>query len=470
MATSQASIAARLDRLPVSPFHYRLLTINGFAWAFDAFDVGLVTFVVAALNRAWGLSAAQTGIVLSSGMFGMLIGAFLSGPLADRFGRKAIFQWTMLTFSISSLLCAGAWSFTSLIVFRFLTGLGLGGETPVVTSLLGEFVPSSGRGKVQGLLNSFWAIGWLGAAAISYYVIPWLGWRWAFVAGAIPAFYIWIVRRSMPESPRWLALNGRVKEAEGIVDYIEQQVSKTRPVQKLKNEVISGYEEKKVSTAALFSRQYLSRTIMLWMLWFLAMFGYYGLFAWLPSLLVKSGHTMVQSFLYVLIMQLAYVPNQVLCAFLMDRYGRKKLLVFNLFIAVLATLAFGYALGHTLTIGYVIVLGVIVSFFVSGVWGITYMYTPELYPTGIRVTGTSWAATLSRVGSMLAPLIVGFSLSSLGVGGVFTVVAGAFAVAGVVVAFLGIETKGLALETISMKFHSSGAKPQGFGAEKPIQP
>jgi putative MFS transporter len=450
MATGQASIAARLDRLPVSPFHYRLLVINGFAWAFDAFDVGLITFVVAALNKAWNLTAAQTGIVLSSGMFGMLIGAFLSGPLADRFGRKAIFQWTMLIFSISSLLCATAWNFNSLIVFRFFTGLGLGGETPVVTSLLGEFVPSSGRGRIQGLLNSFWAIGWLAAAAISYYIIPWLGWQWAFVAGALPAFYIWIVRRSMPESPRWLALKGRVEEADKVVRFIEEQVSKTHSLPALKDEVISTYEEKKVSTAALFSKQYLSRTAMLWSLWFLAMFGYYGLFAWLPSLLVKGGHTMVRSFMYVFIMQLAYVPNQILSAYLMDRYGRKKLLVFNLFMATLATLAFGYALGHELTIIHVVILGIIVSFFVSGVWGITYMYTPELYPTGIRVTGTSWAATLSRVGSMLAPLIVGFCLSSIGIGGVFAVVAGAFALAGVIVAILGIETKGLALERISI--------------------
>jgi MFS transporter, putative metabolite:H+ symporter len=141
------------------------------------------------------------------------------------------------------------------------------------------------------------------------------------------------------------------------------------------------------------------------------MFGYYGLFAWLPSLLIRSGHTMIQSFLYVLIMQLAYVPNQVISAYLMDRYGRKSLLVLNLFFAVIATLSFGYALAHQLTTVHIIILGIIVSFFVSGVWGITYMYTPELYPTGIRVTGTSWAATWSRFGSMLALLIVGFSLA-----------------------------------------------------------
>jgi len=456
MVISQAHIAARLDRLPVSPYHYKLLVINGFAWAFDAFDVGLITFVVAALNKAWSLTPAQTGIVLSSGMAGMLVGAFLSGPLADRFGRKAIFQWTMLIFSVFSLLCAFSWNFYSLVFFRFCVGLGLGGETPVVTSLMGEFVPSSGRGRIQGLLNSFWAIGWLGAAAISYYIIPWLGWQWAFVAGALPAFYIWVVRRSMPESPRWLAVNGRMEEAEAIVSEIERQVGRTHSVPDLKEEIVAAYEERKVTTSALFSKQYLSRTIMLWTLWFLAMFGYYGMFAWLPSLLVRSGHTMVQSFLYVLIMQVAYVPNQILSAYLMDRYGRKNLLVLNLFLAGAATLAFGYALAHELTTIQVVFLGIVTAFFVSGVWGITYMYTPELYPTGIRVTGTSWAATSSRVGSMLAPLIVGYSLSSLGITGVFAVAAAAFCLAGVVVLTLGVETKGQALERIS----ATGVLPQ----------
>ena len=269
MATSQANIIARLDRLPISPYHYKLLVINGFAWAFDAFDVGLITFVVAALNKAWNLTPAQTGIVLSSGMFGMLLGAFLSGPLADRWGRKAVFQWTMLIFSVFSLLCAFSWDFYSLIIFRFFVGLGLGGETPVVTSLLGEFMPASGRGKIQGLLNTFWAVGWLSAAAISYFIIPWLGWQWAFVAGALPAFYIWVVRRSLPESPRWLAINGRTDEADAIVRDIEGKVLPSWAVQEIDETVIACYEEKKVYTAALFSKQYLSRTIMLWVLWFL---------------------------------------------------------------------------------------------------------------------------------------------------------------------------------------------------------
>lgn len=442
-----ARITARLDRLPLAPFHYRMLTINGFAWSFDAFDVGLVTFVVAALTKGWNLSPAQVGIILSIGLAGMLVGAFLSGPIADRVGRKAVFQWTMLIFSICSLLCALSWDFYSLVVFRFLVGIGLGGETPVVTSLLGEFVPARDRGKVQGLINSFWAIGWLAAAAISYFIIPTAGWRWAFVAGALPAFYIWVVRRHLPESPRWLVLQGRTKEAEQILDGIENEVSLTRTIPPLTEEDVSSvYVGPKASIGVLFSSQYLRRTIMLWFLWGLAMFGYYGLFSWMPSLLMKAGHTMVKSFLYVLIMQIAYVPNQVFCAYLMDKYGRKWLLTINLFLAGVATVIFGWALGQGLQTSQVILWGIITSIFVSGVWGITYTYTPELYPTSVRVTGTSWASTCSRVGSMFAPLVIGYTLAAIGVSGVYAIVAGAFVIAGLFVMILGAETRGRILE------------------------
>jgi len=443
-------VAAKLDRLPLSRFHYKLLTINGCAWAFDAFDVGLVTFIATALIQAWHLSSAQVGILLSSGLFGMMAGAFLSGPAADRFGRKAVFQWTMLLFSVASLACALAWDFTSLICFRFLVGVGLGGETPVVTALMGEFIPAGDRGKVQGLINTFWAFGWLAAAALSYFIIPGIqdGWRWAFVAGALPALYIWVVRRKLPESPRWLALQGRDKEALEIIEQIETEVAKTStipPVTEANMAAVSVAGKGSIGT--LFSPTYCRTTVMLWILWFLGMFGYYGLFAWLPSLLVKAGHSMVKSFLYVVIMQFAYIPNQILCAYAMDKYGRRRLLTANLLFAGIATVLFGWALGYgALEISQVVFLGVLTSFFVSGVWGITYTYTPELYPTGIRVTGTSMAATCSRLGSMLAPLVIGYALNFVGVTGAIAIVAGAFILAGIVVAILGKETRGRSLQ------------------------
>ncbi|MBP2650890.1 MAG: naiP1 [Firmicutes bacterium] len=436
-------IIARLDNLPLSRFHYKMLVVNGFAWAFDAFDVGLVTFVVTALTQAWSLNTAEIGILLSSGMAGMILGAFLSGPLADRFGRKAVFKWTMLIFSIFSLLCAVAWNFWSLVIFRFFVGLGLGGETPVVTSLLGEFVPAKDRGKVQGLLNCFWAIGWLGAALISFYLIPTIGWRWAFVSGALPAFYLWIVRLHIPESPRWLALKGRVQEAKEIMEQIEAVVARTHKIEPVTEASVSSVPDvEKSSIKDLFRGRYLQRTAMLWILWFFGMFAYYGLFSWMPTLLVKAGHSMVKSFEYVLFLQIAYLPNQILSAYLMDKFGRKWPLIINLILSGIMTVIFGWALGSNLNTMEVLFFGLLTSFCVSGVWAITYTYTPELYPTGIRVTGTSWAATCSRFGSMLAPLIIGYSLNSLGISGVYGVIAFAFVVAGLAVIFWGKETRG----------------------------
>ena len=443
-------IAARLDRLPLARVHYKLLFIHGCAWAFDAFDVGLVTFIATALIQDWHLNPAQVGILLSSGLVGMMVGAFLSGPIADRFGRKTVFQSTMLIFSLASLACAAAWDFNSLIFFRFLVGVGLGGETPAVTALMGEFIPAKDRGKVQGLLNTFWAVGWLAAAGLSYFVIPGLenGWRWAFVGGAVPALYVWVVRRHLPESPRWLAVHGKSEKALAIVDQIESEVAQTKTIPPLTEENLKAVlVEGKTSVSKLFSPEYLRTTLMLWALWFLGMFGYYGLFAWMPSLLVKAGHSMVKSFMYVVIMQAAYIPNQILCAYGMDKFGRKKLLTMNLLLAALSALVFGWALGiGGLAIAQVVALGVLTSFFVSGIWGITYTYTPELYPTSIRVTGTSLAATWSRVGSMLAPLVIGFALNSVGVSGAIAIVAAAFALGGVIVAIWGIETKGRTLK------------------------
>ena len=316
MAYESKEIIARLDKLPLSHFHYKMLCVNGLAWGFDAFDVGIITFVVTALSKDWGLVAAQIGILLSSGMVGMIFGAFLSGPLADKYGRKAVFKWTLLIFSAFSLLCAVAQNLEMLVAFRFLVGVGLGGETPVVTSLLGEFIPARNRGKVQGLLNCFWAIGWIAATAISYYIIPTVGWRWAFVAGALPALYIWVIRLHLPESPRWLVSQGRYQEAAKIVGNIETSVNKTHKLTPpTEEDVHKVLDIKPRSVRSLFGEKYLKTTIMLWILWFMGMFGYYGLFSWMPTLLVKAGHSMIKSFQYVLFLQLAYIPNQIISAY-----------------------------------------------------------------------------------------------------------------------------------------------------------
>lgn len=448
-AKKVVEISARVERLPLCWFHYKMLIIHGFGWAFDAFDVGIVTFIVTALAKDWNLTSGQIGVILSAGLAGMLVGAIISGYVADIFGRKKIFQSTLLIFCVFSLLCAFAQNYTTMVIFRFFVGIGLGGETPVVSSLFGEFIPAKHRGKIQGQLNTFWAIGWLGAAVISYFVIPSYGWRWAFIAGAMPALFIWIIRIWLPESPRWAANRGLLDEAEKLTLQIEEEVrsiirQELPPVGKIDR--LPNAE--KISVGILFSPKYIKRTIMLWVLWFFGMFGYYGLFSWLPTLLVKSGYSMVKSFSYLVFMQIAYVPNQVLSAFLMDKVGRKWLLVTNLILSACSAIAYGMVLSSKPGPGVIILVGIITSWFVSGVWGITYTYTPELFPTRIRATGTGSASACSRVGSMLAPIVVGYSLAAVGVQGVFTIVGAAFALAALFVAIMGVETRQKVLDEV----------------------
>ncbi|MGI6677965.1 MAG: MFS transporter [Dehalobacterium sp.] len=445
-------IIARMERLPVARFHKKMLAINGVAWAFDSFDIALVTFVVTALKDAWQLSPAQMGSLLSVGLFGMFFGNLIAGYAADKFGRKVVFQWTMLIFSLSSLACALAPSFGILIFFRFLVGLGLGGESPVVPALLGEFSPSEHRGKIQGLVNVFWGAGWATAAALSFFIIPSLGWRWAFVAGALPAFFIFIIRRHLPESPRWLITKGREAEANEIVSKLEQEIiketGKELPSVDMAEveKVVVKAATKKVKVSTLFSGKYRKRTLMIWSCWFLVMLAYYGLFSWLPTLFVEAGHTMVRSFLYVLIMQIAYMPNEVVASFMMDKLGRKKTMVPNLIVACLCAIAYGWALTNEATMTTILIIGIVTSLAVSATICVLYTYTPELYPTDVRITAAGFATAVSRIGSMIGPMVIAFGLAQFGFSGVFGFLAACFLAAAVIFGVFGMETKGQVLE------------------------
>ncbi|HBS58894.1 MAG TPA: MFS transporter, partial [Firmicutes bacterium] len=216
-------ISARLERLPVSAFHYRLLVITGLGWAFDAMDTGIISFVLPKLKAEWLLSNDQGALIVSIGLVGMAIGAVLSGTLADAFGRKKVFAATLVLYSIATGLCGVAWSYNALLAFRFLVGFGLGGQLPVAVTLVGEFSPAGQRGRFLVLLESFWAAGWLLAALISYLIIPHFGWKIAFFIGAIPALYVFYMWRNVPESVRFLAQKDRLPEAHALLQSLEKR-------------------------------------------------------------------------------------------------------------------------------------------------------------------------------------------------------------------------------------------------------
>lgn len=433
------TLTERLETLPVSRFHYLLLMTAGLGWMFDSMDTGIISFVLPVLMKAWNLSPEQVGTIGSIGLVGMAIGAILSGTIADLLGRKRVFALTLVTYSLATGLCGLSWNYESLLVFRFLVGFGLGGQLPVAVTLVSEFSPIKHRGKFLVLLESFWALGWLLAAIISYLIIPRFGWPIAFFIGAIPALYIFYLWRAIPESPRYLMLKGKSAQAEAIVKNIEEKSG----IKRVSTEVTSSHltqSTPKMAVKELFSRRLIRRTIFLWILWFGVVYAYYGIFTWLPSLLALKGFSLTKSFEYVLTMTLAQIPGYFSAAYFVDKIGRKPTLAAYL----IGTAISAYLFGQASDAQTILIMGSLMSFFNLGAWGIIYTYTPELYPTQARASGAGWAAGFGRIGGILAPAIVGAMLgaSPSSSQSVFLMFTGVLILVALNVLILGEETKG----------------------------
>ncbi len=337
----------------VSKEFKRLMGVAGFGWAFDAMDVGLLSFIMVALAKEWGLTSYQMGWLGSINLVGMALGATIGGILADRVGRKPIFLYTLLLFGIATAGSALASSFVVMFIFRFLIGLGIGAELPVASTLVNEHAPKHMRGRAVVILESFWAVGWLLAALLAYFVIPnfTYGWRLALIIGGVPAIYAALVRKGVTESPVYLEIQKRKGQKEQ---------SKTR-----KTNLFTHYKKE---------------TITLWTVWFVVAFSYYGMFLWLPSVLVGKGFTMIKSFEYVFIMTVAQLPGYFLSAYLVEKWGRKPVLITFLLGTALSAWLFGASDQQT----QLLLWGSFLSFFNLGAWG-HYM------PTRLRTTQQKFA-------------------------------------------------------------------------------
>ena len=396
----------------------KLLGVAGVGWMFDAMDVGILSFVIAALSVDWGLDSTEMGWIGSVNSIGMAVGALLFGILADKVGRKRIFMWTLVLFSIASGLSAFATTLGVFLILRFLIGMGLGGELPVASTLVSESVKAEERGRIVVLLESFWAGGWLIAAVISYFVIPadfWPieGWRIALLLTALPAFYAVYIRLKLPDSPQFAV----------------KVESKRRSVFQ--------------NMATVWSKEYAKSTLMLWILWFAVVFSYYGMFLWLPSVMVGKGFDLISSFKYVLIMTLAQLPGYFTAAWFIEKFGRKFVLVTYL----IGTAASAVVFGNAETISVLLVSGMLLSFFNLGAWGALYAYTPEQYPAIVRGTGSGMAAAAGRVGGIFGPLLVGSMLGrGYEYGPIFIIFCIAILIGVTAVIFLGKETKQTVLD------------------------
>ncbi len=465
--SSRAHAAARLERLPFSSYHRLIFFVIALAFFFDSVDLGTMTFVLGSIKTEFGLTTAMAGLVASASFFGMVAGAAAAGLLADRFGRRPVFQWSMVLWGVASYLCSTAQSVDALIAYRIVLGIGMGMEFPVAQALLSEFVPTSSRGRLIALMDGFWPLGFITAGIVSYFVLPAFGWRSVFALLAIPAAFVLIVRRIVPESPRWLEHRGRLSEADSVLSLIEAKVMRARGLSTLPAPAIVGDAPPALRSRGAFreiwSGVYRTRTIMVWTLWFFALLGFYGLTSWLGALMQQAGFAVAKSVLYTVWISLAGIPGFLCAAWLVERWGRKPTCVASLVGGAVMAYLYGQTALHGGSVALVICAGLAMQFFLFAMWAALYTYTPELYGTGARATGSGFASAVGRVGSLIGPYIVGVVLPTFGQGGVFTLGACSFALAAIAVATMGIETKGLALETLEQA-DTGATRANGYGA------
>ncbi|WP_298367710.1 MFS transporter [uncultured Bradyrhizobium sp.] len=446
-AQQVADIAARLERLPLTSYQRWIFGIIATAWFFDSMDLAALTFVLGSIRQTFGLSTAETGLLSSMSFLGMFVGAASAGLLADRFGRARVFQVSMIFWGLGSLFCGLSTTATALGASRLLLGFGMGMEFPVAQSMVSEIMPARNRGRYIAFLEGFWPLGFIASGLLTYFVLQAADWRWVFILQAIPAVFVLVVRRYVPESPRWLASHGYSERAEATVRDIESRVRDRLGSKELPPVVRQAAAPASEVTGlrTLFSGIYAKRTTMLWTLWFFALLGFYGLTTWLGALLQAKGFPITKSVFYTILISLAGIPGFLVSAWLVESWGRKATLVMNLLCGAIACHFYGSAADQT----QLIIAGLCMQFFLFGMWSALYAYTPELYPTHVRATGTGFASAVGRIGSLIGPYVIGVILPAAGQSGVFALGAGAFVVAALAVLVLGEETRGRTLESIS---------------------
>lgn len=455
MAVSNASkvteVVARLERLPLSPWHVKVRIVVGIATFFDAFDALTIAYILPVLVPLWGLKPDQISLLISIGYVGQLVGAIFFGWLAEKIGRLRVTVLTISVFAIMSLLCAVAWSYTSLFVLRLIQGIGLGGEVPVAASYINELARAKGRGKFVLLYELIFPVGLVAAALAGYWVVPHLGWRWMFILGAIPAVLINYLRRRYPESPRWLAAAGHTDRAEEAMRQIEEAVRQSARLSELPPPAPVAAEatgEARTRWTELFAARYWKRTLVVWSIWFVAYLANYGLTSWLPTIyktVFKLG--LQQSLLYPLITQIVGLAGTFVCAMLIDRMGRRAWIG----MAFIVSAAFLFILWNTgiPSAQHLLLYNSLSYFFISSICLGVYLYTPELYPTRMRALGSSVASAWLRLASIIGPMIVGRVVAGGALPRVFLLLAICGVVAGLITWLFGTETKGEVLERIS---------------------
>jgi len=454
-----ARLLARLDRLPFSPWHRSFLTVAFFGTLFDAADFALFGAALPAIAKEFQLGPAQAGLLATVGLMGAFVGALFWGTISDYIGRRTAFRATIAIFAGFTGLIAASWNLASLAVFRFIANFGLGGEVPVASTLSSEFMPSRIRGRATGTMMAAFPVGLVLAAGLALAILPHYGWRALFAIGVLPAAVLFFVRRNVPESVRYLLSKGRTAEAESTVKAIEERSlgASAAAAPAADAELKSAPQVRVTSRVTVFELMKegrAPRTILLWVVSFCFLWSSNGILFMLPTILTQRGMPLSQAILLTLVQAIGGVFGYVACAFLIDRYGRRPVLFLYFFVGAAFHLWFAMASGL-----WMFAAIAMVGWVNPGVYGPSTVYAAELYPTHLRATAVGWYFGIGRIGSFLAPAVVGFMLAQ-GLGQyVLHTFALTYFIAAIAIWMVGIETRGMVLEKITGLDVGSGSRP-----------
>ncbi|MFE1310986.1 MFS transporter [Streptomyces sp. NPDC058755] len=440
--TAPAPIGVRLDRMPITPLHRRLTAVIGVGLFFDTFENNLSGTIGKVLQSDFAFGATSLKLVLASVFVGQFIGSLTLGRIADRFGRRRAFLVNLAIYSVFSLLGAFSPNATWLIVTRFLAGIGIGAEQALSDCYLADVLPAKKRGR---FIAGAYTLAFCGVPAVGFAAL-WLvpltplgvaGWRWLFVLGALGSAVVWVLRRQLIESPRWLAATGRTAEAERLVARMEAEAAGRG----LPLETPGPQTEEAVDHSRLrdvLRPGMLRRTLVLWLFCVLSVVGYYGFGTLAPQIVAAKGYGVVAGLGFTALSFLGYPVGSALALPVVDRVERRTLIALSAAAMVLAGLGFAYADSAALivTCGFAYTL-------CSNVFSsVSHVYLSEQYPTAIRATASGAAYSLSKLSAAALPFALLPVLEAHGPGALFGVIAAAMAVLAGTVLTLGERTTG----------------------------
>ncbi|MGH9358683.1 MAG: MFS transporter [Terriglobia bacterium] len=451
---AEATVGERLDRLRWTPFHTRITLALGVGWLLDALEVNIIGNVLGILEKLWNITAIQASALVTVWLVGIMVGALFFGYLADRFGRRKLFILTLLLYATCTVISALSPGYFFFLVFRFLTAIGVGAEYSAINAAIGEIIPARYRGRASAAVMNFWPLGALVAAGLTLYFInllpPSVGWRVAFGMGAVVAVFTVWARRILPESPRWLLRRGRRQEALSVMAQIESGAAR------FEAPVVAGLAE--TQTRSFFEqlshllRHYPARMALGALLDFSEASGYYGIFAFLPLVVLPRVHIPDQRVpVFFIIGNLGAALGGGIAAAGLDKAGRKVTVTVFYSLAALSMILMGVATARGSAAG-VLAAFVIANFCATGSWISAYPTFSEIFPTALRSTGIGFSVACGRIGAALAPPLLVLVAERASLTAAFAVLAAFWALGALVMipwCLWGPEGRGLSLEVLS---------------------